>query len=288
LTTPTQVTDILKLATVDSTNSEALRQWQAGRREALWIISDEQTAGRGRENRNWVSRPGNLYASLLLPLAVPPAAVPQLSLIAAVAMHETIAHFCEGANVTLKWPNDCLVNGAKIAGILIESLSASPQAVCIGMGINVAHAPDAAIYPTTCVVSFAKQPVCSHLPQELSLPRRRESGPSGGEIVESLDSRLRGNDDTVDVGSVFQHLSTNISDWLTTWNNGQNFREIRRAWCERSIALGRSMQVRNGNQTVTGLFIGLGDNGELLLQGPGGHIEHIYAGDVMPAKEHAA
>ena len=91
----------------------------------LWIMARRQTAGRGRSGRQWASEPGNLYASLLVTLACPPAVVPQLSLLAGVAVVDAIAQAAGGASpgLRLKWPNDVLIGQAKCAGILAESIS---------------------------------------------------------------------------------------------------------------------------------------------------------------------
>lgn len=136
-------------ATIDSTNLEARRLFDAATRGPLWLLADEQTAGRGRLNRGWVSAPGNLYATLLLPVAAPQKAVPQIGFVAALAVQRTVAMFAPAAPVVLKWPNDCLANGAKISGILCEAFSAG--VVAIGCGINVAQAPQGLSYPATCL-----------------------------------------------------------------------------------------------------------------------------------------
>ena len=108
----------------------------------LWIVSDEQTAGKGRLGRNWVSRPGNFYGSLVWPTQAPLASLSQLSFVAAIAVHQTASAFTNG--VTLKWPNDCLLEGAKFCGILCEGLGHG--LVVIGIGINIGHLPEGLPY----------------------------------------------------------------------------------------------------------------------------------------------
>lgn len=140
-------------ATIDSTNLEAQRLAADGVVGPLWIVADEQSGGRGRLGRNWVSAVGNLYASLLLPAAVSATAIPQISFVAALAVHDTVAEFCGAQAVRLKWPNDCLLGGAKVSGILCET--AEGGQVVIGTGINVAHAPHGLAYRTAHLSQFA-------------------------------------------------------------------------------------------------------------------------------------
>jgi len=123
--------------TIDSTNVEAHRLVAAGERGAKWIISDEQTTGRGRLGRRWQSPRGNLYTTLMLPFDGPQTAVSQAGFVVALAVHDAVSQFVRGKNVSLKWPNDCLVDGRKVAGILCETLSHSPMTIAIGCGINI-------------------------------------------------------------------------------------------------------------------------------------------------------
>ena len=116
--------------TLGSTNAEALARGRAGERGPLWITAARQTAGRGRRGNAWVSEPGNLYASLLLTDAAPAAHLPELCFVVALAVRDAV---CGGAprsfrpKLKLKWPNDLLLDGAKLAGILIEAESVGRQ-----------------------------------------------------------------------------------------------------------------------------------------------------------------
>jgi BirA family transcriptional regulator, biotin operon repressor / biotin---[acetyl-CoA-carboxylase] ligase len=109
---------------------------RSGAQEGLWLRAERQTAGRGRQGRGWTSPPGNLYVSTLVRLrpADPPPAT--LALTAAVALDEAVRVF--GVQPVLKWPNDLLVHGAKLSGILLER---AEDAVVIGFGVNLAHYP---------------------------------------------------------------------------------------------------------------------------------------------------
>ena len=135
---------VIRLPTVDSTNLEARRKVEQGERGPAWIVSEEQTAGKGRLGRHWVSKRGNFYGSLLWPTAAPLSTVPQLSFAAAVAVHNTASEFAGSERVSLKWPNDCLLDGAKFCGILCENLGNG--LVVLGIGINIAHVPDGLPY----------------------------------------------------------------------------------------------------------------------------------------------
>ena len=138
---------VLRLENIDSTNEEAQRRLAARCEVPLWIVAEEQSQGRGRAGRRWVSPKGNVYASLILRLSVSPAVATQLSFVTALAAHEAIACHISPAqrpSLRLKWPNDVMLGGAKVAGILIESF-ASPRdgglTIIAGIGINVSAAP---------------------------------------------------------------------------------------------------------------------------------------------------
>ncbi|MGC8476269.1 MAG: biotin--[acetyl-CoA-carboxylase] ligase [Acetobacteraceae bacterium] len=135
---------------VGSTSDEARRLAAAGAPPGLVITAAEQTAGRGRHGRGWTSPVGNLYASVLLEPAVPPARLPELGFVAAVAVAELLSGFLPAGTVGLKWPNDVLARGAKIAGLLVEQ--AAGMAI-LGMGINLAVRPEDTPYPATALAA---------------------------------------------------------------------------------------------------------------------------------------
>jgi BirA family biotin operon repressor/biotin-[acetyl-CoA-carboxylase] ligase len=129
---------ILTVSSTGSTNDDLLRLARDGAVEGTWLRADAQSGGRGRQGRAWQSPPGNLYASTLVlrQRGDPPAA--SLALVAGIAVYQTVAGFVSPEQLTLKWPNDLLLDGAKLCGILLE---ANAGAVVIGIGINLAHAP---------------------------------------------------------------------------------------------------------------------------------------------------
>ena len=116
-------------------------------RAPLWITARQQTAGRGRRGNVWISEPGNLYASLLLP-GVPPGRAGDLAFVAGLGVYDAIAELASpvASRLALKWPNDVLLGGAKLAGILIE---AEKDWAVIGIGINCAHHPQATTQAAT-------------------------------------------------------------------------------------------------------------------------------------------
>jgi BirA family transcriptional regulator, biotin operon repressor / biotin---[acetyl-CoA-carboxylase] ligase len=150
---------------IDSTNSEAKRLASAGKTGPLWIIADEQTEGRGRLGRNWVSKPGNLYATFLFPFNAPAHTSAQISFVAALAVYDVATNFIKDADITLKWPNDCLINGAKFSGILAE-MHANQMA--LGMGLNVLHSPQDLPYPATHLGAHVNQITVQAAFEELS------------------------------------------------------------------------------------------------------------------------
>jgi len=122
---------------LDSTNEEARRLARAGEQGPLWIVAAQQSAGRGRHGRAWVSERGNLFATLLTEAA--PSQSAQAGFVAGISVADVIAEYLPGKSVKLKWPNDALISGRKAAGILVERLS--ERLVGVGIGIDLAHCP---------------------------------------------------------------------------------------------------------------------------------------------------
>jgi BirA family transcriptional regulator, biotin operon repressor / biotin---[acetyl-CoA-carboxylase] ligase len=136
---------------IDSTNAEARRLAEMGEQGPLWIWSDEQTAGRGRLGRTWVSEPGNLYVTCLFQTAAPIYATAQISFAAAIAVHDLASQLLPKARLFLKWPNDALIDGAKFCGILAEVVGNNPTRIALGCGMNLARAPKGAPYPVAAL-----------------------------------------------------------------------------------------------------------------------------------------
>ena len=145
------LTTIRTVATTGSTNADLIALASSGAEEGLWLRAEQQSGGRGRQGRDWVSPPGNLYASTLVRLrpSDPPPAT--LALVTAVALDEAMRVWLpNAAGLAIKWPNDLLIDGAKLSGILLER---SGDAVVIGIGVNLAHHPDLPDRPATSLAA---------------------------------------------------------------------------------------------------------------------------------------
>jgi BirA family biotin operon repressor/biotin-[acetyl-CoA-carboxylase] ligase len=134
-----------------STNDDLAAAALAGVPEGAWLRAERQTGGRGRQGRAWSSPPGNLYASTLVRLRPSDPPAPTLALTAAVALHDIAAAWAPAAGIQIKWPNDLLARGAKLAGILLERAG---DAVVIGFGVNLAHHPTDLPRPVTSLAAL--------------------------------------------------------------------------------------------------------------------------------------
>ena len=234
--------------TVGSTNDLAMDHLRQGGSSRLFILAASQTGGRGRLGRQWVSKPGNLYASLALVDPAPQNFAFQLGFVAALTIRETLLALGLGKDrVSLKWPNDVLVDGRKISGILVEgtTLSDGHIGVVIGCGINVAHHPSDTLYPVTNLA---------------------EAG-----ISTSVDE-------------VFVAFADSFDKSLGLYEGGLGFDLIREAWLEAAHGLGGPIVVRDRKEERQGVFKGLDPEGRLLLE-QSGAIEPVIAGDVFYQNE---
>jgi BirA family biotin operon repressor/biotin-[acetyl-CoA-carboxylase] ligase len=126
-----------------------------GAPEGLWLRAETQSGGKGRSGRQWLSPPGNLYATTLVRLQRGDPPAPTLALVSAIALHETASAYARDAALSLKWPNDLLHDGAKLAGILLER---EDDAVAAGFGVNLAHHPDLPDRPATSLAALGLDP----------------------------------------------------------------------------------------------------------------------------------
>ncbi len=229
--------------TLGSTNAEALARARAGERGPLWITAATQSAGRGRRGSAWVSAPGNFFATLLLTEPSPPEAAPQLSFVVALALHDALAECAPQVRplLKLKWPNDLLLGGAKLAGILIEGESDPAFAVAIGIGVNCATHPNDTPYPATDLAASGALVTPAQLLDVLSPAMQRRLG---------------------------------------QWQRGQGFASARADWLKRAAGVGQDIRVRLPEQELSGRFQGLDDEGRLLLQGANG-VTTVTAGEVF-------
>lgn len=234
--------------TIGSTNAEVLRLAQGLEPSGLWVQAASQKGGKGRTGRNWQSPSGNLYASLLLRPNVPIARALQLSLLAGIAAHDAIMGLAAGAgkapDLRLKWPNDILLGGAKIGGILLESASqpgSETPAIVIGTGLNLIYAPEELDRPVTS---------------------------------------LAANGVTVTPARAMSALAWATAEWLSLWNGGRAFDRIRAAWMERAQPVGGTISVHVGEDHLSGRFLGIDELGALRMSLASGEERRITAGDV--------
>jgi BirA family biotin operon repressor/biotin-[acetyl-CoA-carboxylase] ligase len=143
---------IRTVAETGSTNDDLAALARTGAREGTWLRAGRQTGGRGRQGRGWDSPEGNLHASTLVRLRSGDPAAPTLALVAAIALHEVAAAFAPEVELIVKWPNDLLAGGAKLAGILLER---EGETVVIGFGANLAGYPDGLERPAISLAALA-------------------------------------------------------------------------------------------------------------------------------------
>ena len=236
---------VVRLSVVNSTNEEARRRALTGESDRLWIVAGEQTAGRGRRGRAWISPGGNLHATALLIDPCPPALAPQLGFVAGVALARA-ASDAGAAAAGLKWPNDLILNGAKCAGILVEGIGLAGRRAgyAVGVGVNCAHAPEGLGYATSCL-----------------------AGASGR---------------SVGAGELFERLAERFDEALEAWREGQAFDRIRAAWLDRVHGLGQRVAIESGAGRREGVFEGIDAGGRLLMRSERG-LESIEAADLSLA-----
>ncbi|ALC17150.1 bifunctional biotin--[acetyl-CoA-carboxylase] synthetase/biotin operon repressor [Desulfuromonas soudanensis] len=241
--------EILYFDELDSTNARARQIGDAGGADGTLVIADRQTAGKGRMGRQWVSPPGvNLYASVLLRPPIPPWQAPQLTFLSAVAVARAIEEI-SGVRPRVKWPNDVLLDGKKVAGLLNE-MNAETEGiryVILGIGVNLnmgAH----------------------QFPADLRYPATSLRLHTGGPV-----SRL------AFVQSLLRHLDALYQKCLS-----EGFSPVIAAWEGFFDLVGKPVEVDFQDRVVRGVVEGLDDIGALLLRLADGTLERVLAGDVRP------
>lgn len=233
--------------TLASTNDEAMAALRGGDPGGLFVVAARQSGGRGRQGRVWVSPPGNLYASLALLDPAPPHLAPQLGFVAGVALVKALrGRLGAAGDARLKWPNDVVVSGAKLAGILLESaMLPSGQLACVaGFGVNCLSHPDGLAYAAT-------------------------------------DLRQAGDPDA-SPDAVLALLAVEMDAQLRLWDRGAGFASIRRSWLEHAAGLGRAIKVAMPRRTVSGTFRDIDASGHLVVETNEGCVT-VAAGDVFLA-----
>jgi BirA family biotin operon repressor/biotin-[acetyl-CoA-carboxylase] ligase len=231
------------LASVDSTNAEAFRR-APSLTGPLWILGGEQTAGKGRRARPWASPPGNFHGTLAMRVAEPPATVALRSFVAALALRDALVQLTGLPQaLALKWPNDVLLNGQKVAGILLE---ASGDVLAIGIGVNLIAAP-----PPEAVEPGAVPPVSV-----------------------LAETGLR-----VTPEAFLDVLAPAYAAREAAFRSG-GFAALRADWLAHAARLGTRIKARTGSETREGLFETVDPNGNLILRMACGTVA-IPAADVF-------
>lgn len=244
---------------VGSTNAEALAAAAAGDPGGIWFAALQQTAGRGRRGRPWESPHGNLAASLLIIPDADPTVTATLGFVAGVALNQALAAILpaglvkigiDGADalagngrIALKWPNDVLADGAKLAGILLEAsrLADGRQAIVIGFGVNVLAAPQGLPYPATSLT-------------ELGVSRPADE--------------------------VFGALSDAWVEAFGLWDDGRGVGDVLNRWRHSAAGMGAPVSVRQDGEVVRGIFETIDEAGRLIVRADDNRRIAITAGDV--------
>lgn len=240
---------LLAYECVDSTNEEAKRLAEGGASHGAVIWAKEQTAGRGRLQRRWESRPGNLFVSILLAPKCPLSEAAQLSFVAGVAAVEALQPLLPGdGRFHCKWPNDILLGDKKLGGILLESFTTlqadgkPKQWVVAGIGINIDNRPEEALYPATCL---------------------REAG------VELVSAKIV-------LTRFIERFMENYDAWVR-----EGFGPVRESWLKYAYGLGKKVEIQSGEDVISGTFSGMSAGGEMLVKAAGGEERAINSGDVF-------
>ena len=246
---------------IGSTNTEALTAAAAGDRGGIWFAALQQTAGRGRRGRAWESPHGNLAASLLIVPDADPAVAATLGFVAGVALNRALSAILpaglvkvgiDGADgdiggvptrIALKWPNDVLADGAKLAGILLEAAKRpdGQHAIVIGLGVNVVAAPPRLPYPATSLAA-------------LGVERTAED--------------------------VFEALSDAWVDAFRLWRDGAGVTDVLSQWRRAAAGIGAPVAVQRNDGVVRGIFETIDETGRLIVRADDQSLIAITAGDV--------
>ncbi|MDG1286840.1 MAG: biotin--[acetyl-CoA-carboxylase] ligase [Rickettsiales bacterium] len=240
---------LLTYQQLDSTNEEARRLAEGGGAHGAFIWTHAQSGGRGRRGRDWISQKGNLFVSALLSPDCEFGQFPQLSFVAAAAAHASVAPLLPDSDLKLKWPNDLLLEGEKLAGLLLESFETIDEETgelkrwaVVGLGMNIENAPAGMDLPATCL---------------------KHAG------VDLISAKI--------VLSRFIH---HFIEWYQLWQD-HGFEPIRKYWMNHSLHKGQQVEVLVGEQFYSGKFVGLDETGNLLLKPKGAKEISLSAGEVL-------
>ncbi|QPM89288.1 biotin--[acetyl-CoA-carboxylase] ligase [Pseudooceanicola algae] len=225
--------DRVVLAETDSTLDEAARRFDTLRRP-VWLLALKQTRARGRRGRPWVAPEGNFAATLLLPLAEDPETIALRSFVAALALHEAIVCLTGRPDgLSLKWPNDVLLNGGKVAGILLEGMQRRGLAgVAIGIGVNLLQAP---------------------APEEVEARAVRPAS-----LLQEAGARVTPEEMLNALANAYAAYEVSLRTL--------GFGPIRQAWLHRASHIGQQITTRFGDTELSGRFETIDEKGHLVLQ----------------------
>jgi BirA family biotin operon repressor/biotin-[acetyl-CoA-carboxylase] ligase len=235
-----------------STNTEALAHARDGERAPVWFVTAEQTAARGRRNRPWFAPRGNLAASILEVMAIAPARAATLGFAAGLALDAALRTITREAALrsqdlvdpgfALKWPNDVMADGRKLAGILLEAEAVRDGlAVVVGIGTNVVAAPTGTPVPAVSLKALG---------------------------IETSAEAL------------FAALSDGWAEFRGIWGDDGGFNEIRRLWLQRAAGLGEKVAIKSGSAVIEGAFETIDEQGCMIVRTLAGKRVPITAGDV--------
>jgi BirA family biotin operon repressor/biotin-[acetyl-CoA-carboxylase] ligase len=237
---------LLRFETIDSTNSEAANQAKRGAAEGVCVVANQQTAGRGRHGRNWVSEKNSgLYFSLILRPKIETKFLPLITLMTAAAVHDTLEELYS-IDCDIKWVNDIHVRDKKICGILAETVETNQGlAVIVGIGINLRS---------------------TNFPPEIA------------ETATSIEAETN---QQPDIDELLQKLTSFLSYFCDIFYGANGAENIRREWIQRSsYAFGKDVRAVLENEIVVGKTCGIEPNGALRIETEAGEIRIIQAGDV--------
>jgi BirA family biotin operon repressor/biotin-[acetyl-CoA-carboxylase] ligase len=236
---------LVEFEEIGSTNSEAVTRAKLGEPPPLWVVAAAQTEGHGRRGRPWQTPRGNLAASLFVARPLRCSRPATLGFVAGLALYGAIGRLLPALNtrLRLKWPNDLLLDGAKVAGLLLEAVTVpgGTDGVVIGFGVNVRYPPVNVPYPTCSLADGG----LAHEPEEL-----------------------------------FEVLSDEWVDCERLWSEGRGFPAIREAWLAHAAGVGLPVSVQWEAEKVCGTFETIGDDGSLILRRSDGMTRLVSAGDV--------
>ena len=234
-----------RLDAVDSTMTPARDAARNGASDRTVFVAREQIGGRGRHGRSWASPAGNLYFTAVLRPDLPARRAGECSLLISVVLADALGALIPDADIHLKWPNDVLLFGGKVAGLLPEAVidGGVLKALLLGIGVNVAHKPDLSDRATSRLVD--------HATEEPDLDEVL------GRVLRTLDA------------------------WFEIWLAPGGFSRVRDAWLALGPDLGSPVSVKLGEHRIDGAFRGLGEDGALLILDTDGTDRRILAGEVL-------